>query len=178
MDHQDRHPDHRAPWRRSLGRAAAVAVAIAALATIAVAPGAAGAATGPRTATDISTIKNAKLGTLLVADETVYTLKPSKTACTAKCLAAWPPVELPAGVMAATAGTGVDASKLGTKPTADGALQVTYGGKPLYWFVKDTATGQVKGNITDKWGKWLSVVTVASKSHSGGSNAGTGGVSF
>ena len=127
---------------------------------------------------EISTAKAGKLGTLLVAgQDTVYTLKPSKTACTAKCLKVWPPVQLPSGMTAATAGTGVDAAKLGTKALADGTMQVTYGGKPLYWFFKDKAPGQVKGNITDKWGKWLSVVTVPGKSKPT-SNAGTGGVSF
>jgi predicted lipoprotein with Yx(FWY)xxD motif len=167
---------HRSSWRRSLRRIAATALAVGGLTAVVVVPSEAGATT--RTATEISTAKDPKLGTLLVAGETVYTLKPSKTACTAKCLKVWPAVELPQGVMAATAGTGVNAAKLGTKQAADGNLQVTYGGKPLYWFVKDTAAGQVKGNITDKWGKWLDVVTVASKSKSGGGNAGTGGVSF
>ena len=64
---------------------------------------------------EISTAKNAKLGTILVSDDgnTVYTLKPSKTACTAECLKAWPPVLLPDGVTTATAGTGVDAVEAG-----------------------------------------------------------------
>lgn len=176
MTHRDR--DHRGSLRGSLARPAAVAVAVLGLAVVGFAPPASGATASPRTATEISTTKNPKLGTLLVAGETVYTLKPSKTACTAKCLKVWPPVELPHGVMGATAGSGVDAAKLGAKAQADGTSQVTYGGKPLYWFVKDTAAGQVKGNITDKWGKWLAVVTVPAKSTSGGSNAGTGGVSF
>jgi predicted lipoprotein with Yx(FWY)xxD motif len=176
MDLTRRH--HRSAGRRVLGRAAAVAVAAAALSAVAFSPGTAGAQTSPRTASEISTAKNAKFGTLLVAaQDTVYTLKPSKTACTAKCLKVWPPVELPAGMTAATAGTGVDAAKLGTKALADGTMQVTYSGKPLYWFFKDKAPGQVKGNITDKWGKWLSVVTVPGKSKPS-SNAGTGGVSF
>ena len=176
MDLTRRH--HRSAGRRVLGRAAAVAVAAAALSAVAFPPGTAGAQTSPRTASEISTAKNAKFGTLLVAaEDTVYTLKPSKTACTAKCLKVWPPVELPAGMTAATAGTGVDAAKLGTKALADGTMQVTYGGKPLYWFFKDKAPGQVKGNVTDKWGKWLSVVTVPGKSKPS-SNAGTGGVSF
>jgi predicted lipoprotein with Yx(FWY)xxD motif len=176
MDQTARH--HRSAGRRAFGRAAALAVAFAALSAVAFSPGTAGAQTSPRTASEISTAKDAKFGTLLVAGEdTVYTLKPSKTACTAKCLKVWPPVELPAGMTAATAGTGVDAAKLGTKALADGTMQVTYGGKPLYWFFKDKAPGQVKGNITDKWGKWLSVVTVAGKSKPS-SNAGTGGVSF
>jgi predicted lipoprotein with Yx(FWY)xxD motif len=170
-------PRHlRTLWRPSLRRIAATSLVVGGLTAVVVAPGAAGAAT--RTATEISTAKDPKLGTLLVAGETVYTLKPSKTACTAKCLKVWPAVELPKGVTAATAGTGVDAAKLGTKQAADGNLQVTYGGKSLYWFVKDKTAGQVKGNITDKWGKWLAVVTVPSKSTSGGSNAGTGGASF
>ena len=176
MDLTRRH--HRSAGRRVLGRAAAVAVAAAALSAVAFSPGTAGAQTSPRTASEISTAKNAKFGTLLVAaQDTVYTLKPSKTACTAKCLKVWPPVELPAGMTAATAGTGVDAAKLGTKALADGTMQVTYSGKPLYWFFKDKAPGQVKGNVTDKWGKWLSVVTVPGKSKPS-SNAGTGGVSF
>ena len=176
MEQHDRH--HMSAWRRSLGRAAAVALAIGGLSAVAFAPGAAGAATSPRTASEISTAKDAKLGTILVAGETVYTLKPSKTKCTAKCLKVWPPVELPQGMTTAIAGTGVTATKLGTKALADGTRQVTYGGKPLYWFFKDKAPGQVKGNITDKWGKWLTVVTVPSTSKSGGTNAGTGGVSF
>ena len=96
---------------------------------------------------------------MLVSGNTVYTLKPSKTACDAKCLKARPPVLLPDGVTSPTAGTGVDASKLGTMATADGAMQITYAGKPLYWFAKDKAPGQVHGNVTDKWGKWATVVT-------------------
>ena len=169
---------HRSTWRRPHGRAAAVAFALTALSAVAFAPGPAGAATSPRTASEVSTAKDAKFGTLLVAgNDTVYTLKPSKTTCTAKCLKVWPPVALPAGMSAATAGTGVDAAKLGTKAMADGTMQVTYNGKPLYWFFKDKTPGQVKGNITDKWGKWLAVVTVPGKSKPS-SNAGTGGVSF
>jgi predicted lipoprotein with Yx(FWY)xxD motif len=130
----------------------------------------------------ISSAKNGKLGTILVAGNTVYALKPSKTACDAKCLKAWPPVLLPDGVNAATAGPGVDGSMLGTTVVSDGALQVTYGGKPLYWFAKDTKPGQVKGNLTDKWGKWYTVVTAKSGSSSpnsgSNSNAGTGGTAF
>ena len=90
---------------------------------------------------------------------------------------------LPKGVTKATAGTGVNASKLGTVKRG-GALQVTYAGKPLYRFVEDTSASQVNGNITDTWGKWSVVVTKpassssSSGSGSGGSTAGSGGVSF
>ena len=62
-------------------------------------------------------------------------------------------------------------------------LQVTYSGKPLYFFSGDTAAGQVHGNVSDTWGKWSAVVTVKSAAvkfwfNSGGSTAGSGGASF
>ena len=107
----------------------------------------------------ISTAKNSKYGTILVSGHTLYTLKPSKVACGAKCLKIWPEVLLPKGVTKATAGTGVSAAKLGTVKRAGGALQVTYSGKALYKFFEDTAAGQVKGVSTDTWGKWSVVVT-------------------
>jgi predicted lipoprotein with Yx(FWY)xxD motif len=130
----------------------------------------------------ISTTKNSHLGTLLVSDTTLYTLKPSKTACTSACMKVWPEVTLPKGVTKATAGSGVSAAKLGTIKRANGVLQVTYAGKALYWFSGDSPAGQVNGNVTDTWGTWSDVVTVkpassASSSTSAG-NTGTGGVAF
>ncbi len=136
------------------------------------------------TSTVVSTTQNSTYGTILVSGKTVYTLKASKVACTATCLKVWPELLLPKGVKAATAGPGVNAASLGTVKGSDGFRQVTYAGKRLYWFVDDTAPGQVNGNITDKWGKWSVVVTAKpahSTSSSGGtptSSAGTGGVSF
>jgi predicted lipoprotein with Yx(FWY)xxD motif len=129
----------------------------------------------------VSTTRTPTHGTILESGKTVYTLKASKTACTAQCLKIWPAVMLPKGVTKATAGTGVTASKLGTVKRSGGALQVTYSGKPLYFFVGDTVAGQVNGDITDAWGKWSDVVTgkpVSASAGSGGSTAGTGGVSF
>ena len=61
--------------RTGLITAAILAVGAVLASTVAV--GTAGAAT----ATVISTTKNAKLGTVLVSGKTVYTLKPSTTAC-------------------------------------------------------------------------------------------------
>ena len=70
---------------------------------------------------------------------------------------------LPAGATKAVAGAGVNASMLGTKKVA-GGLQVTYGGKPLYWFSKDKSPGKVTGNkVKDQWGVWSIVVTVKPK---------------
>ena len=129
----------------------------------------------------VSTASTKKLGTYLVSGRTLYQL--NKTDCTsAKCLKAWPPLLLPKGVTRATAGSGVNAAKLGTTKTATGALQVTYGGKALFWFYKDTALGQVNGNnVKDQWGTWTLYTTVKPQS-SGGvpttTSPSSGGVSF
>jgi predicted lipoprotein with Yx(FWY)xxD motif len=144
-------------------------LALGGLSVLVVAPSTAGAATSP-TASVISTAKNAKLGTILVSGTTVYALKPSKTACTAACSKVWSQVLLPHGITTATAGAGVDASKLGTVATAKGELQITYAGKRLYWFVKDKAPGQVHGNVKNKWGTW-SAVRVTSSASSNDTNA-------
>lgn len=132
----------------------------------------------------ISTAKNSKLGTILVSGTTIYVLKPSKTACTTTCLKIWPELVLPAGVTKATAGAGVSASKLGTITRAGGVRQVTYAGKALYKFSEDKTAGQVKGNVTDKWGAWAAIVTVKPITTGTGSGTtttttpGTGGISF
>ena len=128
----------------------------------------------------VSTAKSAKFGTILVSGKTVYTLKPSKTACTATCLKVWPALVLPKGVTKVTAGSGVSASKLGTVTRSGGVRQVTYQGKPLYWFSGDTGAGQVNGNVTDEWGKWTAVVTKkgSSSGSSTATTAGSGGTAF
>lgn len=162
----------------SLVRLAGAILAVSGLSASALAVGTAGAAT----ARVISTSKNSTFGTILVSGTTLYTLRASSTPCTAQCLKIWPEALLPKGATKAKAGAGVNAAKLGTVKRAHGALQVTYAGKPLYWFSGDTAAGQVNGNITDTWGKWSVFVTAKSTSSSGsgsgGSTAGSGGASF
>jgi predicted lipoprotein with Yx(FWY)xxD motif len=169
-----------------VARIAGVALAVGGLSGSLALAGVANAAT----VTKISTAKNPTMGTILVSGKTVYTLQASSTPCTAMCLKFWPAVTLPKGVTKAQAGSGVNAAKLGTKKTSTGALQVTYGGKPLYFFVGDKSAGQATGNVTDTWGKWSTVVTAKPTSSSsgsgsgttapsgGGSTAGSGGVSF
>lgn len=105
----------------------------------------------------VSTAQSAAHGTILVSGNTLYTLKPSQTSCTAACLKIWPALLLPSGATAAQAGPGVDAGKLGTMANGN-ALQVTYAGQALYYFSEDTGPGQVNGNVTDVWGTWSDVV--------------------
>jgi predicted lipoprotein with Yx(FWY)xxD motif len=178
---QPRPTSHRIP----LGRVAVAAFAVGGVSLPALLGGTAGATTNAAKSVVVSTVKSAKFGKVLASGKTLYTLKANKTPCTATCLKAWPALVLPAGVKKATAGAGVSASKLGTVTMASGAHQVTYSGKPLYYFVGDTAAGQVKGNVTDTWGKWSDVVlkkpagsSSSSGSGSSGSTSGSGGTAF
>ena len=166
LTNQNRATARRVPVRRIT----AAAVAAFGLSAFVLAPDAAHASSHATKVVVISTAKTSKYGTILVSGHTLYTLKPSKITCKASCLKIWPEVLLPKGVTKANAGTGVSAAKLGTVKRADGALQVTYGGKALYRFFKDTAAGQVKGVGTDTWGLWSVVVT---KKPSGGGSGGT-----
>jgi predicted lipoprotein with Yx(FWY)xxD motif len=126
------------------------------------------------------------MGKVLVANgKALYVLSPSKTGCNSACLAIWPALRVPSGAKGATAGSGVEKSKLGVTKDSAGARQVTYNKKAVYSFVGDSK-GTVKGDITDQWGKWTAVVVTRPKSTSGaGSNsntssstAGGGGVNF
>jgi predicted lipoprotein with Yx(FWY)xxD motif len=70
--------------------------------------------------------------------------------CTGECALAWPAV-----TGKATAGSGVDDSKLGTIARPDGVTQVTYNGHPLYEFKNDKAAGDKNGEgIADGGGTW------------------------
>jgi predicted lipoprotein with Yx(FWY)xxD motif len=140
----------------------------------------ASAQAGSRAATGgamISTTKGS-LGTFLVDAQgrTLY-LFAADTSTTSTCYDAcatyWPPA-LTSGKP--TAGSGVDSSKLGTTTRKDGSLQVTYGGHPLYTFLKDKksgdTTGQGSNNFNAKW--WVvgtdgNAITAAS---GGGSSSG------
>jgi predicted lipoprotein with Yx(FWY)xxD motif len=74
---------------------------------------------------------------------TLYSFGPDTSTasnCNASCATYWPPVKGPV-----TAGPGVTGT-LGTITRADGTVQATYDGHPLYTYVADTAPGQDKGN--------------------------------
>jgi predicted lipoprotein with Yx(FWY)xxD motif len=169
-DHS-RQTAHRIP----VGRVATAAFAAAGLSASVFAIGTAGATVNSVKKVAVSTVKVAKLGTVLSSGKTLYTLKASSNPCTAACMRVWPALVLPKGVTKATAGSGVSASKLGSKSISGGVRQVTYGGKLLYTFSGDSGAKQANGNVTDEWGKWSSVVTKKSSSSGSGSGSGGGG---
>src|SRR5256885_7823918 len=92
------------------------------------------------------------MGTILVAasnNHTVYTFDsdtPGVSKCTCGCASVWPPVSIASGTTP-TGGPGVS-GQLGTITRADGSLQVTYKGLPLYFFHSDANAGDTKGNYT------------------------------
>lgn len=94
-------------------------------------------------------------GTVLVAGSngmTVYTFSmdtanSGTSNCTGGCASTWPPLTVSAGTTP-TAGPGVS-GKLGTIKLADGSMQVTYNGLPLYFFHGDSAPGDTNGHYTN-----------------------------
>jgi predicted lipoprotein with Yx(FWY)xxD motif len=79
----------------------------------------------------------------------------SRSVCRAACATAWPPY-LVNGRARST--TGVKSSLLGTTKRADGKTQVTYAGRPLYYYIGDRKPGQVLcQNVNEFGGIWLVV---------------------
>ena len=86
--------------------------------------------------------------------------KGTKSVCYGQCATYWPP--LIAGKP--TVGAGLNASKLGTTKRNDGKLQVTYNGRPLYFFALDKKAGDIKGQgYIHFGGTWWTVSAAGAK---------------
>lgn len=78
---------------------------------------------------------------------------PTKSVCNGSCAAYWPPVPGPD-----RAGPGVT-GRLGTIRRADGSIQETYDGHPLYTYIADSAPGQARGNhVNLNGGYWYEML--------------------
>jgi predicted lipoprotein with Yx(FWY)xxD motif len=110
--------------------------------------------TGQGKGTSVMLGNNMDLGSILVDSKgmTLYLFTkdtPNTSNCYEKCATAWPPL-LTEG--SPVAGEGIDAALLGTTNRTDGTVQVTYGGWPLYYYVKDLKAGEVTGqNVGEVW---------------------------
>jgi predicted lipoprotein with Yx(FWY)xxD motif len=77
-----------------------------------------------------------------------------KSTCYGACADVWPPYIVRRTLRA---GTGATQAKLGTTRRRDGRLQLTYAGRPLYYYVHD-GKGQVRcQNVSEYGGLWLVV---------------------
>jgi predicted lipoprotein with Yx(FWY)xxD motif len=128
-----------------------IALALAALAVPYIAPASSGA---PRSALTAGPSAFGRIlfdgrGFVLYA----FTRDPrGKSACVRACASAWPPYLVKTRPQA---GSGVKARLLGTTKRAGGRLQVTYAGRPLYYYVGDRRAGQILcQNVTEFGGLW------------------------
>ncbi len=148
--------------RPSSWRATAVGIASGALLLSAVVAGPAGAQSpaaasaapaGPVTLT--SSTATGITGNFLTGANgmTLYYFTPDSagtSVCVDKCAGFWPPL-IVGSADDVTAGDGVT-GVVGAIARADGSMQATFDGRPLYYFSKDTAAGDVKGqDVGEIW---------------------------
>jgi predicted lipoprotein with Yx(FWY)xxD motif len=105
-------------------------------------------------AVDLVTV--AKFGRILVDQKGLALYvdsadKPPHFACKGACLVVWPPLVLPKGQAKPIAGKGVTGLGVVKSPSGE---QVTWHGKPLYTFVRDSK-GTVRGQGIKQDGTWF-----------------------
>lgn len=167
----------------SSGSSATATAAVKAPASSAAAATSAVAAAGA--AVTIQT-KTAALGTYLTdqAGRTLYVFAAdtgSTSTCNAGCTTYWPPL-----TGTAKAGSGIQASALGSSARSDGSKQVTYDGHPLYYFAGDKTPGSTAGQgSTGSGAKWWvvgvdgkAITTTASSSGGAPSASATTGSKY
>jgi predicted lipoprotein with Yx(FWY)xxD motif len=137
--------------RKALLPIAAVAVSLLAFAPTTMAR---------ETAAPTLTVKSSPFGRVLF-DSRGFVLyaftrdKNGRSACYGACAKAWP-VYYAKGTL--RAGSGIKRSLIGTTKRRDGRRQVTYAGRPLYYYVGDTKAGRIGcQNVVEFGGTWLIV---------------------
>jgi predicted lipoprotein with Yx(FWY)xxD motif len=135
---------------RLLALLGAAVLAVAACSSNAASPAAVGGGAPAAAGTTVSTASTPNFGVVLTGPNgmTLYTHSgdsATTSTCTASCATAWPPLETTSQPMAGTGVTG----QLGTLTRADGTVQVTYAGLPLYYWQGDKKAGDVTGDGVD-----------------------------
>ncbi len=99
--------------------------------------------------------------------------------CNGECIATWPALTASGTPLA---GSGVQASMLGTIQRSDGTAQVTYNDWPLYFYGADTQAGQTNGQgingiwfVVDGSGKLVKGAGAAGSTGGSTSNGSSGG---
>ena len=169
----------RTPRRRRLARTAALGAAATLVLSTVVAATALAAAGNTSAGAVVKTHKTS-LGTILVdtRGRTLYLFmkdKRNRSSCSGQCAAYWPPLTTSGKLLA---GAGARASLLGTARRADGHVQVTYNGHPLYRFAQDVKAGQANGEAMSAFGgTWYAVSPSGAKvtASAGGRYGGGGG---
>jgi predicted lipoprotein with Yx(FWY)xxD motif len=85
-----------------------------------------------------------------------FTRDKRTSACYGACAEAWPPYFAPKGTL--RVGAGLKRALLGTVKRKNGRRQVTYAGRPLYYYVGDRRPGQILcQDVFEFGGRWLIV---------------------
>lgn len=85
-----------------------------------------------------------------------FTRDKRSSACYGACAKRWPPYFAPKGAL--KAGPSLKRSLLGTVKRKNDRRQVTYAGRPLYYYIGDTRAGQILcQNVVEFGGRWLVV---------------------
>jgi predicted lipoprotein with Yx(FWY)xxD motif len=85
-----------------------------------------------------------------------FTRDHGRSACYGACARAWPPYFAPKGQL--SVGAGLKRSLLGTVKRRNGRRQITYAGRPLYYYVGDTRPRQILcQDVVEYGGRWLVV---------------------
>jgi predicted lipoprotein with Yx(FWY)xxD motif len=121
-------------------------------------------------------VEKTDLGNILAdgKDRTLYLfLKDTGTTseCNDACAAAWPPL---AASGTPTAGSGAEASLVGTTMRSDGTSQVTYNGHPVYRYSGDQKPGDTAGEGLDAFGAEWYVLSPAGDQVTGTQGGGDG----
>lgn len=145
-------------FNRVLASLAIAVIAVAACTAAGASPDPIGGGASTAPGVIVGTLQAPGFGTVLTGSNgmALYTHtgdSATVSTCASGCAAAWPPLET---TSQPTAGAGLT-GRLGTLSRADGTTQVTYAGKPLYYWQGDTKAGDVTGNGIDGF----SVATVA-----------------
>lgn len=104
----------------------------------------------------LGTDSNDKLGSYLIGYNgmTVYTFSKDQGAvssCYDACAKNWPPYVISKDDNIKNLKAGV-VGTVGTTVRTDGSLQLTYNGHPLYFYIKDTASGDASGDgVNNVW---------------------------
>jgi len=130
------------------------------LAALVVASALAGTALAASGSVAVVKVRATSLGSTLVASNgnTLYMFAhdtTTKSTCSGMCATYWPPLVTTGKPKA---GPGAHAALLGTTHRADGKLQVTYHGHPLYSFANDKKAGATSGEGVKAFGaKWFAL---------------------
>ena len=113
------------------------------------------AATAPATGTRI-TVRSSRFGRMLWGpkQQAIYIFERdarNRTRCYGECAKAWPPVYTKGRPIA---GSGVRPSLLGSIRRRDGRRQVTYAGKPLYFYAHEGPRQVLCHNVNLNGGLW------------------------